>query len=101
VNLASVAFIPPSNPKLGQRSGGILLARDTRFNNNRYDVTFSPYENFAGNDPTQILPNRSSFTRCTFETQEAISNWFLAASRRSFAASRGAKPAHSWTLCKG
>ncbi len=68
VNLASVAFIPPSNPKLGQRSGGILLARDTRFNNNRYDVTFSPYENFAGNDPTQILPNRSSFTRCTFET---------------------------------
>jgi|JI9StandDraft_2_1071091.scaffolds.fasta_scaffold00777_12 hypothetical protein len=68
VNLASVAFIPPSNPKLGQRSGGILLARDTRFNNNRYDVTFSPYENFAGTDPTQILPNRSSFTRCTFET---------------------------------
>lgn len=52
----------------GQRSGGILLATDSRFSNNIYDVTFSPYENYAGNDPTQILPNRSSFTRCSFET---------------------------------
>lgn len=68
VNLASVDFIPPSNPKLGQRSGGILLAYDSYFRNNRYDVTFSPYENFVTNDPTQILPNRSLFTRCAFET---------------------------------
>jgi hypothetical protein len=34
-------------------------------------------------------------------SSEAISIWFLAASRRSFSGSRGAKPAHSWTLCKG
>jgi hypothetical protein len=69
VNLASVAFNPPVNPKIGERSGGILIAYDSRFINNVRDVTFSPYENFANNTPGQILPNRSTFIRCTFATE--------------------------------
>jgi hypothetical protein len=32
---------------------------------------------------------------------EAISKWFLEANRMDLSASQGAKPAHSWTLCKG
>jgi len=33
--------------------------------------------------------------------KEAISGWSLEASRRDLVPSQGAKPAHSWTLCKG
>lgn len=50
------------------RSGGIIEAETSTFENNVYDVAFSPYENFEPGDPTDILTNRSHFNLCEFKT---------------------------------
>jgi len=49
--------------------GGILIANDVTFRNNRRAVEFMSYQNFdpASGDPR---PNKSKFVDCVFETDE-------------------------------
>jgi len=56
-----------------QSMGGILIANDVTFRNNRRAVEFMSYQNFdpASGDPR---PNKSKFVDCVFETDEDYFN---------------------------
>jgi hypothetical protein len=52
-------------------TGGIIIASNSVFRNNQRAVLFLPYENFHPFNHS-ILNNYSSFTMCTFETNEIL-----------------------------
>ncbi len=57
------------------KTGGIIKAANSTFRNNRKDVEFLSYQNFAGGtclNPTILLANKSTFTNCNFEVTEKV-----------------------------
>lgn len=54
--------------------GGVVRADGTTFRNCVRAVVMGLYENHAPGNTTSIRPNRSKFTRCTFEVTASLSN---------------------------
>ena len=51
-------------------TGGIIIAKDAYFINNRNAIEFYPYENFNPYNPHIMLNNISSIKNCTFDVNE-------------------------------
>lgn len=60
------------------KSGGIIVATDAVFKNNKRSVEFISYQNFNPAVPTELFGNASYFTNCTFTVDQdyLISNPF-------------------------
>ena len=52
------------------KSGGIIVATDAVFKNNKRSVEFISYQNFNPAVPTELFGNASYFTNCTFTVDE-------------------------------
>lgn len=67
--------IQPWRPNGWTESGGIIVANDATFRNNRRAVQFMSYQNFdpVTGDPR---PNQSYFSNCTFETNDDYEGLF-------------------------
>ena len=52
------------------KSGGIIVATDAVFKNNKRSVEFISYQNFNPAYPTELYGNASYFTNCTFTVDE-------------------------------
>ena len=53
-------------------AGGIIMAEDASFINNRVAVKFWPYENFNPYEPSVPVRNFSYFNSCTFKTNSPL-----------------------------
>lgn len=51
-------------------SGGYIRAQESRFRNNRRDITFSTYGFLNSNSPQSSYLNQSTFRQCTFEVNQ-------------------------------
>ena len=51
-------------------SGGYIRAQESRFRNNRRDITFSTYGFLNSNSPQSSFLNQSTFRQCTFEVNQ-------------------------------